>query len=68
MNGELKRYLSADGSVVCAVLNGTEMCREMERIHKTSAVCTTATIASSSAMVSAGATPVAWLISRAAGT
>ena len=42
MKGELKRYLSADGSVVCAVLDGTEMCREMERIHKTSAVCTAA--------------------------
>ena len=42
MKGILKRYLSADGSVVCAVLEGTEMCREMERIHKTSAVCTAA--------------------------
>lgn len=42
MTGELKRYLSADGSVVCAVLEGTEMCREMERIHQTSAVCTAA--------------------------
>lgn len=42
MNGVLKRYLSADGAVVCAVLDGTEMCREMERIHKTSAVCTAA--------------------------
>ena len=42
MKGKLKRYLSADGAVVCAVLEGTEMCREMERIHKTSAVCTAA--------------------------
>ena len=42
MTGELKRYLSADGSVVCAVLDGTGMCREMERIHQTSAVCTAA--------------------------
>ena len=42
MNGKLKRYLSGDGAVVCAVLEGTEMCREMERIHKTSAVCTAA--------------------------
>lgn len=42
MNGKLKRYLSEDGAVVCAVLEGTEMCREMERIHKTSAVCTAA--------------------------
>jgi molecular chaperone Hsp33 len=42
MNGELKRYLSADGAVVCSVLDGTEMCREMERIHQTSAVCTAA--------------------------
>lgn len=42
MKGKLKRYLSADGAVVCAVLDGTEMCREMERIHKTSAVCTAA--------------------------
>ena len=42
MKGILKRYLSADGAVVCAVLDGTEMCREMERIHKTSAVCTAA--------------------------
>ena len=42
MKGILKRYLSADGAVVCAVLDGTEMCREMERIHQTSAVCTAA--------------------------
>lgn len=42
MKGELKRYLSADGSVVCAVLDGTGMIAEMERIHKTSAVCTAA--------------------------
>ena len=42
MKGILKRYLSGDGAVVCAVLDGTEMCREMERIHKTSAVCTAA--------------------------
>ena len=42
MKGKLKRYLSEDGAVVCAVLEGTEMCREMERIHKTSAVCTAA--------------------------
>ena len=42
MNGILKRYLSDDGAVVCAVLDGTGMCREMERIHKTSAVCTAA--------------------------
>ncbi|MBQ8920687.1 MAG: Hsp33 family molecular chaperone HslO [Oscillospiraceae bacterium] len=42
MKGKLKRYLSQDGAVVCAVLDGTEMCREMERIHKTSAVCSAA--------------------------
>ena len=42
MKGILKRYLSGDGAVVCSVLDGTEMCREMERIHKTSAVCTAA--------------------------
>lgn len=42
MKGKLKRYLSADGAVVCAVLDGTAMCREMERIHQTSAVCTAA--------------------------
>lgn len=42
MKGTLKRYLSDDGAVVCSVLDGTEMCREMERIHKTSAVCTAA--------------------------
>ncbi|MBR6419074.1 MAG: Hsp33 family molecular chaperone HslO [Oscillospiraceae bacterium] len=42
MNGILKRYLSADGSVVCSVLDGTAMCAEMERIHKTSAVVTAA--------------------------
>ena len=42
MKGKLKRYLSGDGAVVCAVLDGTEMCREMEHIHKTSAVCTAA--------------------------
>ena len=42
MYGKLKRYLSANGAVVCAVLDGTEMCREMEKIHKTSAVCTAA--------------------------
>lgn len=42
MKGTLKRYLSEDGAVVCSVLDGTEMCREMERIHKTSAVCTAA--------------------------
>ncbi|MBR3267175.1 MAG: Hsp33 family molecular chaperone HslO [Oscillospiraceae bacterium] len=42
MRGKLKRYLSQDGAVVCSVLDGTEMCREMERIHKTSAVCSAA--------------------------
>lgn len=42
MKGILKRYLSGDGAVVCAVLDGTAMCREMEQIHKTSAVCTAA--------------------------
>lgn len=42
MKGTLKRYLSGDGAVVCAVLEGTEMCREMERIHQTSAVVTAA--------------------------
>ena len=42
MKGKLKRYLSEDGAVVCSVLDGTEMCREMERIHKPSAVCTAA--------------------------
>ncbi len=42
MNGILKRYLSADGAVVCSVLDGTAMCAEMERIHKTSAVVTAA--------------------------
>lgn len=42
MKGKLKRYLSDDGAVVCLVLDGTEMCREMERTHKTSAVCTAA--------------------------
>lgn len=42
MNGILKRYLSADGSVVCSVLDGTGMCAEMERIHQTSAVVTAA--------------------------
>lgn len=42
MKGKLTRYLSGDGAVVCSVLDGTEMCREMERIHKTSAVCTAA--------------------------
>ena len=42
MKGELKRYLSADGAVVCSVLNGTEMCRAMEQTHHTSAVCTAA--------------------------
>lgn len=42
MNGVLKRYLSADGSVVCSVLDGTGMIAEMERIHKASAVCTAA--------------------------
>ncbi len=42
MKGKLKRYLSDDGAVVCLVLDGTEMCREMGRIHKTAAVCTAA--------------------------
>lgn len=42
MKGIMRRYLSDDGAVVCAVLDGTAMCREMERIHKTSAVCTAA--------------------------
>ncbi|MCQ2418036.1 MAG: Hsp33 family molecular chaperone HslO [Oscillospiraceae bacterium] len=42
MKGKLKRYLSSDGAIVCSVLEGTEMCREMERIHCTSAVCTAA--------------------------
>ena len=42
MKGVLKRYLSDDGAVICAVLDGTGMCREMEQIHKTSAVCTAA--------------------------
>lgn len=38
----LIRYLTDDGSAVCSVLDGTEMCAELERIHKTSAVCTAA--------------------------
>ena len=42
MYGILKRYLSQNGAVVCAVLDGTEMCRAMEQIHKTSAVCSAA--------------------------
>lgn len=42
MNGILKRWLSADGSVVCSVLDGTAMCAEMERVHQTSAVVTAA--------------------------
>ena len=42
MNGILKRYLSADGSVVCSVLEGTALCAAMERIHHPSAVCTAA--------------------------
>ncbi len=42
MKGILKRYLSADGAVVCSVLDGTEMIREMERIHHPSAVVTAA--------------------------
>ncbi|MBR5405698.1 MAG: Hsp33 family molecular chaperone HslO [Oscillospiraceae bacterium] len=42
MYGILKRYLSRNGAVVCAVLDGTEMCRAMEQIHKTSAVCSAA--------------------------
>lgn len=42
MKGTLKRYLSDDGAVVCSVLDGTGMCRELEQIHKTSAVCTAA--------------------------
>lgn len=42
MNGILKRYLSANGAVVCSVLDGTEMISELERIHHPSAVVTAA--------------------------
>lgn len=42
MNGILKRYLSQDGAVVCAVLDGTGICAEIERIHQPSAVVTAA--------------------------
>ena len=42
MKGILKRYLSANGAVVCSVLDGTEMIAEMERIHHPSAVVTAA--------------------------
>ena len=42
MNGILKRYLSANGAVVCSVLDGTEMIAELERTHHPSAVVTAA--------------------------
>lgn len=42
MNGILKRYLSADGAVVCSVLDGTEMIAALERTHHPSAVVTAA--------------------------
>ncbi len=42
MNGILKRYLSANGAVVCSVLDATEMIAAMERTHHPSAVVTAA--------------------------
>ena len=38
----LERYISEDGGVVCVVCNSTEMVREMEQIHTTSAVVSAA--------------------------
>lgn len=38
--GILKRTISADGSVVAAVLDATDIVSEIEKIHKTSAVIT----------------------------
>lgn len=38
--GNLLRFITGDGSVVCTVLNSTSIVAEMERIHRTSAVVT----------------------------
>ncbi|MBR2283798.1 MAG: Hsp33 family molecular chaperone HslO [Ruminococcus sp.] len=40
--GKLYRAISADGSAVAAVIDGTDIVSEIERIHKTSAVVTAA--------------------------
>ena len=40
--GRIVRTISADASVVCSAIDGTDIVAEIERIHKTSAVVTAA--------------------------
>ncbi len=40
--GRIVRTISADASVVCSAIDGTDVVAELERIHKTSAVVTAA--------------------------
>ncbi len=40
--GRIVRTISADASVVCSAIDGLDIVAEIERIHKTSAVCTAA--------------------------
>ena len=40
--GRIVRTISADASVVCSAIDGLDIVSEIERIHKTSAVCTAA--------------------------
>lgn len=42
MMGRIVRTISADASVVCSAIDGTDIVSEIERIHKTSAVVTAA--------------------------
>ena len=40
--GRIERTISKDASVVCSAIEGRDIAAEIERIHKTSAVCTAA--------------------------
>lgn len=40
--GRIVRTISKDASVVCSAIDGRDLAAEIERIHKTSAVCTAA--------------------------
>ena len=40
--GRIVRTISADASVVCSAIDGIDIVSEIERMHKTSAVCTAA--------------------------
>ena len=40
--GQLKRVISADGSVVAAAVDATDLVAQIEQLHQTSAVVTAA--------------------------